>query len=577
MVNLRSYFYHTDTSGIRFTDPATIGPRVLVKAFGVMFHNNPHLEVHTKPFLNPRGRHAWMGHNGFEDCNSLCDIFSSHGPPALRVTVHIIECRGIMEDGNGLGSWEDGDMTNQKIAQTIAGFIKWLPLQLRKLLQRQYTNEIYKDKRLSFMAVLAKEMFPEYPGFDLFREGTDGSTVIQDAVKFGSTRCLSTYRIAIFRRASSSFFFFDATGNSTRLMSENVGILLEKAWGDEPNWHNVVTKSSVHEIIGHISALLFYGPELSKNQEWLEVTEEYTSIGFEAARELRLWPHIFRPFIHWFLPSCRRLRYLARRTRSLIEPGIAARERENSRREAEGQEPLTYDDAIEWTKKAAKGRQYDAAMSPLLFSINALHTTTDLLTQTLLDLSTRPELIQALREEVISVQPQEKGWKNSILGQLRLMDSAVKESQRLKPTESSIPYEKVRDARHYLRGWHPNSQRTVLGIPIFNMRNSEIYPNPDTYDGHRFMKMRKETGSDGVSQLVATSPIHLGFGHGIHACPGRFLAATQVKIILSHMVMKYDFKLGDGSETKFDSFGIELISNSEATLAVRRREDEVKF
>ncbi|CAI7664822.1 unnamed protein product [Penicillium palitans] len=280
-------------------------------------------------------------------------------------------------------------------------------------------------------------------------------------------------------------------------MSEKIGILLEKAWGDEPNWHIVVTKSSVHEIIGHISALLFYGPELSKNQEWLEVTEEYTSIGFEAARELRLWPQFFRPFIHWFLPSCRRLRYLARRTRNLIEPVIAARERENSRREAEGQEPLTYDDAIGWTRKAAKGRQYDAAMSPLLFSVNALHTTTDLLTQTLLDLSTRPELIQALREEVISVQPQEKWWKNSILGQLRLMDSAVKESQRLKPTESILMRRSAMQDITFADGTQI-PRGAVLGIPIFNMRNPEIYPNPDTYDGHRFMKMGKETGSDGV-------------------------------------------------------------------------------
>lgn len=199
----------------------------------------------------------------------------------------------------------------------------------------------------------------------------------------------------------------------------------------------MVAKSSVHELIGHISALLFYGPELSSNKEWLEATEEYTSVGFEAARELRVWPHVCRPFVQWFLPSCKRLRYLARKTRSLIEPVIAARKQENAIREAKGQEPLAHDDAISWTERAAKGRQYDAAMSPLLFSINALHTTTDLLTQTLLDLSTRPELIQSLREEFISVMPQQKGWTNSSLGQLGLMDSAVKESQRLKPTESS--------------------------------------------------------------------------------------------------------------------------------------------
>lgn len=118
---------------------------------------------------------------------------------------------------------------------------------------------------------------------------------------------------------------------------------------------------------------------------------------------------------------------------------------------------------------------------------------------------------------------------------------------------------------------------SVLGIPIFNMRNPDIYPNPHTYDGHRFFNMRKEPGQEGVSQLVATSPIHLGFGHGIHACPGRFLAAAQVKIILSHMVMKYDIKLSTDSTTEFDSFGIELISDGEAMLTVRRREEGITF
>ncbi|KAF7593458.1 hypothetical protein BBP40_011464 [Aspergillus hancockii] len=118
---------------------------------------------------------------------------------------------------------------------------------------------------------------------------------------------------------------------------------------------------------------------------------------------------------------------------------------------------------------------------------------------------------------------------------------------------------------------------TVLGIPIFGMRDPETYQNPDTYDGYRFMKMREQPGFEGVSQLVATSPMHLGIGHGIHACPGQFLAATQVKILLSHMFMKYDFKLAGASDSRIQSVGIELVSDSEATLAVRRREEEAVF
>jgi cytochrome P450 len=378
--------------------------------------------------------------------------------------------------------------------------------------------------------------------------------------------------------------------------SEHGQLIISQLTNSE--WHDVTAKSSVHDIIGHISALLFYGPELSNNKEWLEVTEEYTSTGFLAARELRLWPQVLQPFIHWFLPSCRRLRYLARRTRGLIQPVIAARQRENARRASEGQDLLTYDDAIEWTERAAKGRPYDAAMSPLLFSINALHTTTDLLTQVLLDLSTQPHLIEALRQEFITVIPQQNGWKNTSISQLVLMDSVIKESQRLKPTESSMPpltwfpllsrmwlSTDVQPLLVLMRRYAMHDitladgtqipRGTVLGIPIFGMRDPEIYPDPDTYDGYRFMKMREQPGFKGVSQLVETSPMHLGFGHGIHACPGRFLAATQVKIVLSHMVMKYDFKLAGTLEPKIQSVGIELISDSEATLAVRRRKEQM--
>ncbi|GIK05150.1 hypothetical protein Aspvir_009252 [Aspergillus viridinutans] len=284
------------------------------------------------------------------------------------------------------------------------------------------------------------------------------------------------------------------------------------------------------------------------------------------ARELRLWPQILRPIAQWFLPSCRRLRYLASRTRSLIEPVIAARQKEKARCASHGREPPVYDDAIEWTERAAKGRSYDAAMSPLLFSINALHTTTDLLTQVILDLSTQPDLIAALRQEIISVRPQQNGWKNASLNQLLLMDSAIKESQRLKPTESILMRRYAMDDLTLADGTQI-PKGTVLGI------QSSIYVDPDTYDGYRFQKMRDQPGFESKCQLVSTSPWHLGFGHGIHACPGRFLAAVQVKIILYHIVAKYDFKLAGGAHPKVQSVGIELISDSEAKLAVRRRQD----
>lgn len=43
--------------------------------------------------------------------------------------------------------------------------------------------------------------------------------------------------------------------------------------------------------------------------------------------------------------------------------------------------------------------------------------------------------------------------------------------------------------------------------------------------------MREQAETETEALLVTTSPNHLAFGHGKHACPGRFFAATEIKII----------------------------------------------
>ena len=43
--------------------------------------------------------------------------------------------------------------------------------------------------------------------------------------------------------------------------------------------------------------------------------------------------------------------------------------------------------------------------------------------------------------------------------------------------------------------------------------------------------------------LVSTQADFVAFGHGAHACPGRFFAAEVLKLMLAHVVMNYDVKL----------------------------------
>lgn len=74
----------------------------------------------------------------------------------------------------------------------------------------------------------------------------------------------------------------------------------------------------------------------------------------------------------------------------------------------------------------------------------AIHTTTELLTGTLLDLAQNNDFIDSLRREMIPVLKEQNtvgngdaegagktSWKKNSLYKLKLLDSALKESQRL--------------------------------------------------------------------------------------------------------------------------------------------------
>ena len=94
-------------------------------------------------------------------------------------------------------------------------------------------------------------------------------------------------------------------------------------------------------------------------------------------------------------------------------------------------EKLHFEDAIEWFDHESGGTHDEAALQVFL-SLVAIHTTSDLVSQLMTDLSLHPEIIPDLKEEIVRVLGEE-GRIKSALFKMRLLDSAIKESQRLKP------------------------------------------------------------------------------------------------------------------------------------------------
>ena len=68
----------------------------------------------------------------------------------------------------------------------------------------------------------------------------------------------------------------------------------------------------------------------------------------------------------------------------------------------------------------------------------------------------------------------------------------------------------------------------------------EVFDRADEFDPWRMYRERMKKGEELKHQYVMTSDKNLHFGHGKHACPGRFFAANEVKTLLVLLLMRFE-------------------------------------
>jgi cytochrome P450 len=86
---------------------------------------------------------------------------------------------------------------------------------------------------------------------------------------------------------------------------------------------------------------------------------------------------------------------------------------------------------------------------------------------------------------------------------------------------------------------------THLAVPAADITKSTDY-DPE-FDGYRYSRRRRVDPAEAHRhQFATTDKTSLHFGHGKYACPGRFFAANEIKIILAHLLVGYEFRLPDG-------------------------------
>ncbi|XEU96046.1 hypothetical protein FSHL1_001331 [Fusarium sambucinum] len=420
------------------------------------------------------------------------------------------------------------------------------------ILPPKFVEGIRNNPDLNFSESITEEFHAYLPGFETFAPGREDD-LSKIVVKKQLTKMLNQI---------------------TEPLSVETDFAIRNYFGTSTDWTEFDFYDGILDIVARISSRVFLGPELCRNQEWLDITKNYTVDSFIAAFILRLFPKPLRWIIHWFLPQCKRIRGQIADSKKLIESVYRSRRELRQRMREEGGNVPDFNDAIDWFDQEAKGEPYKEAYCQLGLSMAAIHTTTDLLTETMVQIMLHPELFVALRDEISKVLGAD-GWKKTSLYNLKLLDSVLKESQRLRPGGIvSMQRIALRDTRLPDGSFLPKGQRCAVDLNgPGGMMSSEHYDNPQTFDPYRFTRMRGQPGLDSKSHLVSTGPSHLGFGHGQHSCPGRFFASNEVKVALCHLLMNYNWKLPEGVVPNTMKSGFSMATDPKLKILIQRRSE----
>lgn len=181
-----------------------------------------------------------------------------------------------------------------------------------------------------------------------------------------------------------------------------------------------------------ISRLFWDGDEVCRNEGWLKIMKDWSVNSVIAAFMINMAPGFARPLIRRFSPIVRRARDDYQAAREFIEPMINARRADREKAREVGGPIPAFNDIVDWIDSENDELACDPVALQMVLNVAAVHTTAALVTNTLTFLASDPASLEPLRQEIVS-ELHRDGCQASALNSLKLLDSAIKESLRLKP------------------------------------------------------------------------------------------------------------------------------------------------
>ncbi|KAK4184221.1 putative cytochrome P450 E-class, group IV [Podospora australis] len=339
------------------------------------------------------------------------------------------------------------------------------------------------------------------------------------------------------------------------------------------DWTSVNINYKLLRIVALVSGRIFIGTELSRSDEYIDMAINYTVELMEARRavdEIKPW---LRPFLANRLPEVKKLDQRLKEADRLIKPVVAERRNRTENKP---------DDVMQWLLDGqAKYGAYTTetlARIQLGISFAAIHTTTLTSTNVFYNLAAYPQYLPILREEICNVLAEHKTYTSVALQSMKRLDSFIKETMRLDPAGATSMQRQVNKPFTLSNGQYIPAG-VIIEIPAHAVsRDPEVFEDPEEFKPWRFYDMRQQAREAGEAeqaaqhQFVSVNPSVLTFGYGRHACPGRFFAANEIKMIVANVLLMYDIKLPEGQEGRYPNleFGVSSVPDPTKELLFKR-------
>ncbi|TLD31901.1 cytochrome P450 [Venturia nashicola] len=344
--------------------------------------------------------------------------------------------------------------------------------------------------------------------------------------------------------------------NFVEAMAEESLYALSINWGvNTRDWTEMSGYKMMLDIVSRTSNRVLVGFPLCRNEDYLRCSSTFSRNVVLSASALNLLPSflqsLFAPIITAY--DTYQYRKIARHTTPIIKnrmaafkPGLDYRNPDYSKHNDYIQwalhDAFSHDDLEERTAGMITKR-----LSVLSFAL--IQSSVITITNAIFDIACSPssaEIQKSLREEIQRVMADNLGkeWEKGSLAKMVRLDSTLRESMRLWGFISRGVMKKVVAPEGItLPSGDFLPKGTNVGVTSYAVQHDEsVYHRAFSFDPFRFSRPLEDPSVKNARPLpmVTTTDDFMAFSHGRHACPGRFFASTQLKILLAQIILNYD-------------------------------------